>query len=92
MTSSTTSNSNTSQAPKAPESLTKKQRQNAQKRDRQKAAKAAAETQRLATLAGHKREAEKARMEDLFGKASDTKRPSGGMKATVDERGKLIWE
>jgi glutamine synthetase type III len=30
-------------------------------------------------------------MEELFGKTSGSK-PSGGMKATVDERGKLIWE
>ena len=49
------------------------------------------ETQRLATLAGHKRELEKVRMEELFSNASGSK-PSGGMKASVDERGKLIWE
>lgn len=78
-----------SQPLKAPETLTKKQRQNAQKREQQKAAKLEAEAQRLATLAGHKRDLEKVRMD---GRASSSSKTGGGMRATVDERGKLIWE
>jgi hypothetical protein len=72
---------------------TKKQRQNAVKRDARKVAKAEAESERLATLAKHKRELEKLRMEEQFkhqGKAKST--VSGGMKATIDENGKLVWE
>ena len=80
-------------AQKAPETLTKRQRQNASKREVQKAAKAEGEAARLATLAKHKREAEQARMAEQFrGKGSTGKMASGGMKATVDERGKLVWE
>jgi len=75
---------------KAPETLTKRQRQNAQNRERQKTAKTEAENQRLATLANHKREQEKVRMVEQFGKSG--RKASGGMKATVDERGKLVWE
>lgn len=77
--------------PKAPETLTKRQRQNANKRDTQKALKAEDEAARLATLAKHKRALEKERMIEQLGK-SGGKTPSGGMKATVDERGKLVWE
>jgi DNA-binding protein H-NS len=85
------SSHSSSQSLKAPETLTKRQRQNAQKREQQKAAKVDAETQRLATLAGHKRDLEKVRMEELFSKGSGSK-PSGGMRAAVNEQGKLIWE
>ncbi|KAL0955265.1 hypothetical protein HGRIS_004155 [Hohenbuehelia grisea] len=49
---------------KAPETLTKKQRQNANKREAQKQAKAEADAERLATLAKHKREVERARMNE----------------------------
>ena len=85
--------SSSSHSLKAPETLTKKQRQNAQKREQQKAAKLEAEAQRLTTLASHKRDLEKVRMDELFGRArASSSKPSGGMRATVDERGKLIWE
>ena len=72
--------------------MTKRQRQNASKRDAQKAAKAEAEAERLATLAKHKREIENARMAEQFKGKGSGKTPSGGMKAVVDERGKLVWE
>jgi hypothetical protein len=62
-----------------------------QKREKEKVAKADAEAERLATLSKHKREVERARMLEQAGK-SGGKTPSGGMKATVDERGKLVWE
>ncbi|KZT25213.1 hypothetical protein NEOLEDRAFT_1178628 [Neolentinus lepideus HHB14362 ss-1] len=75
---------------KAPESLTKKQRQNAAKREAQKTAKAQAEAERLALLAKHKRELERQRMAEQA--ASQGKKTSGGMTATVDEKGKLVWE
>ena len=64
---------------KSTESLTKKQRQHAAKREAQKAAKADAEQERLATLAKHKRELERARMAE---QAKTTKKTaSGGMSA-----------
>jgi hypothetical protein len=73
--------------------LTKRQRQNASKREVQKAAKSEAETERLAILAKHKRELEQARMSEQFGgKGGNSKTASGGMKASVDEGGKLVWE
>ncbi len=72
-----------------PESLTKKQRQHAARREAQKAAKVEAEAERLATLAKHKRELEKAKIAEQT-KASK-KTPSGGMSAYVDENGKLVW-
>lgn len=79
------------QKQKAPESLTKKQRQNANKREAQKAEKQAAEAQRLATLAKHSRELERSKMVEQYSK-SGAKTTSGGMKASVDEHGKLVWE
>ncbi|KAF9465523.1 hypothetical protein BDZ94DRAFT_349434 [Collybia nuda] len=79
------------QSQKAPEALTKRQRQNANKREAQKALKAEVEVERLSTLARHQRELEKAKMIEQFGKGGGNK-TSGGMKATVDERGKLVWE
>ncbi|KAI0358338.1 hypothetical protein OH77DRAFT_1397778 [Trametes cingulata] len=75
---------------KAPETLTKKQRQHAAKREAEKAAKAQAEAERLATLAKHKRELERARIAEQA-KASK-KQASGGMSAYVDENGKLVWQ
>ena len=75
---------------KAPESLTKKQRQHAAKREAEKAAKAEAEQERLATLARHKRELERARVAEQA--KTNKKAVSGGMSATVDENGKLIWQ
>ena len=72
--------------------MTKRQRQNAQKRENEKAAKTEAESQRLAVLANHKRELERVRMQEQSRGKSGGKSPSGGMKAIVDERGKLVWE
>jgi len=86
------STSSQTHAPKAPETLTKRQRQNAQKRENEKAGKADAEAERLARLAKHKRELEKAKMVEQYAGKSGVKSPSGGMTATVDERGKLVWE
>jgi len=77
---------------KAPETLTKRQRQNAQRRENEKAAKAEAEKERLAKLAKHKRELEKTKMLEQYSTKSGGKAPSGGMKATIDDRGKLVWE
>jgi hypothetical protein len=74
-----------------PKELTKKQRQNAKKREEAKAAKADAETERLAGLAKHKRELEKARVAELS-KSKIGKATSGGMSAAVDSNGRLIWE
>ncbi|KAF8879171.1 hypothetical protein BD779DRAFT_1447187 [Infundibulicybe gibba] len=84
--------STSQQLPAAPQELTKKQRQNANKRDAQKAAKVAAESERLALLAKHKRELERAKITEQYSKKGSSKTPSGGMSATVDSSGKLVWE
>lgn len=76
---------------KAPETLTKKQRQNAARKEAERAAKVQAEAERQAALAKHKRELERIRMAEQFN-ASKGKKPSGGMSAAVDEKGKLVWE
>lgn len=72
----------------APESMTKKQRQNAAKREAAKAAKQDGEAERLAALARHKRELEKLRVAEQLG----GKKTSGGMTASVDANGKLVWD
>jgi len=78
---------------KASETLTKKQRQNTSKREAQKAAKAEGEAQRQVLLAKHKRDLERVRMAEQYsGKGSAGKTTSGGMTASVDEHGKLIWQ
>ena len=74
---------------KTADQLSKKQRQNAAKREREKAAKAQAESERLAMLARHKKDKER---EQERGAGGGGKKESGGMKAVVDERGKLVWE
>ncbi|KIM88394.1 hypothetical protein PILCRDRAFT_814293 [Piloderma croceum F 1598] len=73
---------------------TKRQRQNAAKREAQKAAKASAEADRLATLAKHKRELERTKMLEQFASGGGGKggKTSGGMKASVDGNGKLVWD
>jgi hypothetical protein len=71
---------------------TQKQRQNAKKRDGQKATKAAAESERLAALAKHKRELEKARIIEQSRSGGKTGKVSGGMAPVVDATGKLVWE
>ncbi|KAF8812886.1 hypothetical protein BYT27DRAFT_7182243 [Phlegmacium glaucopus] len=80
------------QAQRATETMTKRKRQNAQKRESEKAAKAEAEVQRLAVLAKHKRELESIRALEQYSSKSGGKLSGGGMKASVDERGKLVWE
>jgi DNA-binding protein H-NS len=72
-------------------SLTQKQRQNASKREAQKSAKAAAEAERLATLAKHKNELERIRIIEQS-RSSKKGKTSGGMTSVVDDRGKLVWE
>lgn len=80
------------QGQKSVETPTKRQRQNARKREEQKAGKADAEAERLAVLAKHKKALEKERMAEQYKTPGSGKAPSGGMKATVDDRGKLVWE
>lgn len=73
----------------APETLTKKQRQNLAKREAQKAAKAQEESERLAKLASHKRELEKSRIVEQY---KNTKKTGGGMSASMNEKGQLVWD
>ena len=72
-----------------PEAMSKKQRQNQAKREAQKAAKADAEAQRLATLAKHKKELEKIRMAE---QSTSKQKQSGGMSASMNEKGHLVWD
>ncbi|KAF8633195.1 hypothetical protein AX15_001465 [Amanita polypyramis BW_CC] len=82
----------TSQSGKAPgTATTKKQRQHAKKREATKTAKAEAETQRLATLAKHKQQLENMRIMEQISKKTG-KTASGGMTASVDDNGNLVWE
>ncbi|KAG7445791.1 uncharacterized protein BT62DRAFT_1006823 [Guyanagaster necrorhizus] len=70
---------------------TKRQRQNAARKAAEKAAKAEAEKARLVALAKHHGELEKTRMSELSSRRGGNK-VSGGMTATVDDNGKLVWE
>ncbi|KAF8142158.1 hypothetical protein EV363DRAFT_1149426 [Boletus edulis] len=87
----TSASTTTSHAPAAPENMTKKQRQNARKRELANAAKAEAEAARLQGLAKHQRELERLRIIEQS-RQGGGKQPSGGMQATVDEHGKLVWK
>lgn len=89
---STVTPSSHHQLQKASETMTKRQRQNAQRRENEKTAKAEAESQRLAVLAKHNRELEKAKILEQYSGKSGGKSSSGGMRASVDDRGKLVWE
>jgi hypothetical protein len=90
-TSSSQPSLSASRTASASETMTKRQRQNAAKRDAQKSAKADAERERLATLAKHKRELERAKIDAQYAKGG-SKATSGGMQAGIDEKGKLVWE
>ncbi|KAG1841222.1 hypothetical protein DFJ58DRAFT_666642 [Suillus subalutaceus] len=74
-----------------PQALTKKQRQNAKRNQMVKDAKADAETERLAKLAEHRRALEREKIIDQSRRGGG-KQTSGGMQATVDSRGKLVWD
>ncbi|GAW09345.1 protein [Lentinula edodes] len=79
----------TSRTATAPETMNKRQRQNAARREAEKSAKADSERERIAALARHQRELDSARMEAQYGKSGGKKTTSGGMKAVIDEKGKL---
>lgn len=75
------------------QSLTKKQRQNAAKRDAAKSVKAEAEEERLAKLQAHKRALERDRISQAYAKPATGKgKASGGMTASVNEKGSLVWD
>ncbi|KAK7041781.1 hypothetical protein VNI00_009070 [Paramarasmius palmivorus] len=73
-------------AVKAPETLTKKQRQNKAKREAEKSSKDDFNAQQERTLAQHRAK----RIEEDYKQQS--KKTSGGMTASVDSRGKLVWD
>lgn len=50
------------------------------------------ESERLATLARHKKQLEQERIAELYSKGGKGKTLSGGMKASVDENGALVWQ
>lgn len=56
----------------------------------EKEAKAAAEKERLERLAAHRRELEKVKITEQY--KNKPKQKGGGMTASVDEQGKLVWE
>lgn len=70
---------------------TQRQRQNAAKREAKKAEAIAAEVERQRVLAQHKRDLLKARMDEQY-KSGGGKKAAGGMQASVNEHGSLIWE
>ncbi|KAG1719933.1 hypothetical protein EDB19DRAFT_609676 [Suillus lakei] len=74
-----------------PEALTKKQRQNAKRNQMLKDAKADAEAERQAKLAERRRALEREQIIDQSRRGGG-KQTSGGMQATVDSRGKLVWD
>ncbi|KAI3615526.1 hypothetical protein WG66_011825 [Moniliophthora roreri] len=84
------STSQTSQtAQKAPETLTKKQRQNKARREAEKAAKSEFNAQQERTLAQNRAK----RIEEEYKQQNMSKKTvSGGMSASIDSRGKLIWD
>lgn len=72
---------------------TKKQRQNAAKREAAKASKAETEAERQARLQAHKRALEKERIAEQYAKPAPGKgKESGGMTASVNEKGSLVWD
>lgn len=85
---STTPSQPVQQVPEAP---TKKQRQNARRNKMLKDAKADAEVERQAKLAERRRALER---EQIINQSrhGGGKQTSGGMQATVDSRGKLVWD
>lgn len=85
--STTPSQVNIQQAP----DLTKKQRQNAKRNQMLKDAKADAEAERLVKLAERRRAMEREQIIDQSRRGGG-KKTSGGMQATVDNRGKLVWD
>lgn len=78
-------------AQQAPEALTKKQRQNAKRNQMLKEAKADAEAERQAKLAERRRALEREQIINQSRRGGG-KQTSGGMQATVDSRGKLVWD
>ncbi|KAG2033394.1 hypothetical protein BDR03DRAFT_967712 [Suillus americanus] len=73
------------------QALTKKQRQNAKRNQMLKDAKTEAEAERLTKLAEHRRALEREKIIDQSRRGGG-KQTSGGMQATVDSRGKLVWD
>ncbi|KAG0698089.1 hypothetical protein DFH29DRAFT_984034 [Suillus ampliporus] len=76
---------------KDPEGLTQKQRQNAKRNQALKAVKADAEAERQAKLAERKRAREREQLIDQS-RGGGGKQISGGMSASVDSRGKLVFD
>ncbi len=75
-----------------PAEATKDQRRREAKKELAKQAKAEVEADRLAQLAKHRKEQEKARMEEIAKKVGKGNKVSGGMRAVVNNEGKLVWE
>ncbi|KAH7910190.1 hypothetical protein BJ138DRAFT_1065661 [Hygrophoropsis aurantiaca] len=76
----------------APETLTKRQRQNANKRAAEKAAKAESDTIQQARLAQHRRELERAKIMEQVSRKGGRKTPGGGMQASVDSQGHMVFD
>jgi len=71
------------------ETMNKKQRQRLAKQEAEKANKAANEQDRLQRLASHRKQQEKAHIEDMY---KTGRQSSGGMSMSVDDRGKAVWD
>lgn len=79
-------------APKASETLTKKQRQNRKTAELKKAAKADQASVQQSAFDAHRRELERERMKAQASAGKGKGKVSGGMVASVDEGGKLVWD
>ncbi|KDN43241.1 hypothetical protein RSAG8_06208, partial [Rhizoctonia solani AG-8 WAC10335] len=83
----------TQKATSDPSAMSKKQRQNAAKREAAKASKNEAEDERVAKLQAHKRALERERIAQAYAKPAPGKgKASGGMTASVNEKGSLVWD
>lgn len=79
------------------EPLTKKQRQNQAKKQKEKEAKEATKAEQELRLRQHQRALEATRINEYYDKGpgkkgKSAKETSGGMRATVNDAGQLVWE
>lgn len=99
----TSSKTNGSASAAAAQAQTKRQRQNAAKTQAKKAEREAMEEERLARLAQHKREVEAERIKEFYKKQTAPSKPFSthsqsapsskvNSKASVNEKGSLVWD
>ncbi|KAI0796091.1 hypothetical protein C8Q75DRAFT_863110 [Abortiporus biennis] len=90
-TTSTQSSSANPSSTQASEAVAKKQRQNAARNAAKKAARDEAEADRIRRLNQHMKDLERERMKEQL-QAQGKKTVSGGMAASINEKGHLVWD